>query len=111
MVVEGSTTLSPKDLLWCLKVIETQIGREKTFRYGPRVIDLGILFYGDVIINTTDLQIPHPKIQERGFVLVPLCEIAQDYLHPVLNKTIQDLLAQIDHVGIIRLYTKEDINQ
>ena len=103
MVIEVNTDTPPQSLLDHLKQIEKQLGRQKTFRYGPRVIDLDILFYGKEIIETKQLQIPHPKIQERAFVLVPLNEIAQDFVHPVLNKTIYELMKVIDHSGITRI--------
>lgn len=99
-VVEAETLLSPLRLLNQLKRIEKQIGREKTFRYGPRVVDLDILFYDDLVRHTKCLKIPHPRLQERAFVLVPMAEIAPDFLHPVLNVTICALLAEIDQSGV-----------
>ena len=100
MVVETDTLLFPQDLLSHLKDIETQMGRQKTFKNGPRIIDLDILFYGDTVINTEDLIIPHPRIQERGFVLVPLNDIAKEFIHPVLNIKIQEMLSLIDHKDV-----------
>lgn len=96
----GTTELAPHDLLDELKRIEGEIGRQKTFRWGPRLIDIDILFYDDIIIEggeieggeSDDLIIPHPRIAERLFVLEPLCEIAADFIHPVHNKTIAELL-------------------
>lgn len=96
IAVEGYTDLSPDDLLICLKMLETRIGREKTIRYGPRQIDLDILFYDDRVVNDPPrLHIPHPRMAERSFVLHPLADIAPDFLHPVLKKTVRELLAQL----------------
>jgi 7,8-dihydro-6-hydroxymethylpterin-pyrophosphokinase len=79
------------------------MGREKTIRYGPRLIDLDILFYGQRVVQKKNLCIPHPRLHERAFVLVPLGEIAPDFLHPLLKVRVQDLLSQVDTQGVIRL--------
>ncbi len=100
MVVHARTNLEPATLLDTLKQAEVQIGREHTFRWGPRLIDLDILFYDDLIIDTPPLVIPHPRLHERAFVLVPLADIAPDLVHPVLSKSIRDLLADVDTSGI-----------
>lgn len=92
MAVEGETGLMPARLLEILKVIEDEVGRVETFRWGPRVIDLDILLYDDLVMNTPELTIPHPRMHEREFVLRPLAEIAPDKVHPVLKKTIRKLL-------------------
>jgi 2-amino-4-hydroxy-6-hydroxymethyldihydropteridine diphosphokinase len=88
-VVEIETELSPSLLLKCLKSIEKELGRKDTKRWGPRIIDLDILLYGDLIIADDNLKIPHPLLTERNFVLTPLREIAPDAIHPVLGKKIQ----------------------
>ncbi len=91
-VIRIETDLEPHELLRTLKAIESQMGRAETFRWGPRAIDLDILFYDDIEIHTEELQIPHPLIQNRQFVLIPLAEIDRNLIHPVLKKTIQELL-------------------
>jgi 2-amino-4-hydroxy-6-hydroxymethyldihydropteridine diphosphokinase len=91
-VIKIETDLEPHELLRTLKAIERQLGRTETFRWGPRTIDLDILFFDDIEIHTEELQIPHPLIQNRQFVLIPLAEIDRNLIHPILNKTIQELL-------------------
>ena len=104
IALKGQTALSPTDLLVYLKQIETQIGREKTIRYGPRKIDLDIIFYDGLILNTPDLVIPHPRMAERGFVLRPLADIAADFVHPILKQTVVELAADLSaEDGILRV--------
>jgi len=91
-VIKIETALEPLQLLRALKRIESQLGREETFRWGPRFIDLDILFFDEKEIWTEELQIPHPLLQERQFVLIPLAEIDRDFIHPVLKKSIGELL-------------------
>lgn len=86
------TDIAPKSLLINLKKIEKSMGREDIDgSYSDRFIDIDILFYDNIIIDSEDLKIPHPKIEIRKFVLVPMLEIADDYVHPILNKTIMEL--------------------
>ncbi|MCY4570398.1 MAG: 2-amino-4-hydroxy-6-hydroxymethyldihydropteridine diphosphokinase [Candidatus Poribacteria bacterium] len=90
------TSLSPLALLHTLKDIETAIGRKHRIRWGPREIDLDILIYGDLCVQTEKLVVPHPEIHLRGFVLVPLAEIAPDLVHPVFQVSIQTLLNRLE---------------
>ena len=95
MAVEAETDLNADELLGKLKQIEIELGRDKGERWGPRIIDLDILFFDDLIVKTPEHEIPHPGIPEREFVLGPLSEIAPDKKHPVLNKTIKQLLGEL----------------
>jgi len=90
--IKIETDLDALELFRTLKAIESQLGRTETFRWGPRTIDLDILFFDDVETHAGELQIPHPQIQNRQFVLIPLAEIDRHLIHPVLKKTIQELL-------------------
>ncbi|MBI4684479.1 MAG: 2-amino-4-hydroxy-6-hydroxymethyldihydropteridine diphosphokinase [Nitrospirae bacterium] len=92
MAIEIETDKTPEELLNVLKYIEKTMGREDAQRWGPRIIDLDILFYDDVILKTQELEIPHSHMHEREFVLKPLCEIAPDLRHPVTGKTIRKML-------------------
>ena len=100
MAVRCETTLEPEALLKHIKQLEIQLGRQQSYRWGPRLIDLDILFYDDLILNTAQLIIPHPRLHERAFVLVPLAEIAPDFIHPVLKKSIRELRANVNTEGI-----------
>ena len=90
--IEIATDLSARRLLENLQQIESLMGRTRTIRWGPRIIDLDILLYGNDIIDEEGLVIPHPRMHERLFVLKPLCEIAPEAWHPVLRKIVRDLL-------------------
>ncbi len=95
-VCRGETALSPRELLDRVKTIEAEMGREPTFRYGPRAIDIDILLYGETVLEQDDFSIPHARLHERDFVLAPLNEIAPEVVHPKLGKTIVALSAAQD---------------
>jgi 2-amino-4-hydroxy-6-hydroxymethyldihydropteridine diphosphokinase len=96
MVVTAETELEPLPLLTALKQIEADMGRERTFLNGPRPIDVDIIFYDDLIFENERLQIPHPRLRGRGFVLAPLAELAPGYLHPGYGLTVEDLLTELN---------------
>ena len=95
MVIAGETELPPESLLHALKSIEDALGRKPSRRFGPRLIDLDILYYDDQIIDRPDLVIPHPRIAERVFVLQPLLEIAPEKRHPVSGKTTAEMVSAL----------------
>ena len=95
MAVEIETNLEPGVLLKTIKEIESSMGRRKGMRWGPRVIDLDILLYDEHVIKTHELEIPHPGIKDREFVLKPLSEIAPDKIHPIFKKSIKTLLIEL----------------
>ncbi len=88
-----NTDHTPQELLKLLNGIEKRMGRERTFSDAPRPIDLDLLFFGSDIINQPGLEVPHPRAHKRAFVLVPMADVAPDFVHPVLHKTIGELLA------------------
>jgi 2-amino-4-hydroxy-6-hydroxymethyldihydropteridine diphosphokinase len=100
MVLQAETQFSPWKLLNFLKKLESAMGRQATFRNGPRLIDIDILFYDHLISEQSGLVIPHARLTERAFVLVPLAEIAPYLMHPLLQVTIQELLTGVDSQGI-----------
>jgi len=100
MVLQAQANLPPGDLLRELKHIEVELGRQPNFRYGPRLIDLDILFYGSQIVELEALGIPHPRLHERAFVLVPLADLAPNLRHPLLVKTVRELLDAVERGGI-----------
>ena len=99
-VVLAETDLAPLALLNQIKYIENKLGRQPTFRFGPRAIDIDVLFYDDLVQETPRLTIPHPRLLERAFVLVPLAEIAPQFVHPVLKKRIIDLAGEVSRSGV-----------
>ena len=104
MAVEGQTALAPEPLLDALKAIERDLGRVTGQRYGPRPIDLDILFYDNLLMDTPRLTIPHPRIMERRFVLQPLVDIAPNYCHPSSGKSISEMLAGLPDEDDVRLH-------
>jgi len=95
-----STTLSPRLLLHTLLDIEAQFGRERRERWGPRTLDLDLLLFEDWIIEETGLTVPHPHLAERAFVLVPLNDIAADWIHPICEQAIAQIISNIDCSGV-----------
>jgi 2-amino-4-hydroxy-6-hydroxymethyldihydropteridine diphosphokinase len=103
-VVEAETSLAPRQSLDGFQGIERLLGSKKLAPRGPRIIDLDILFYGTSIIRTDEMEIPHPRMASRRFVLVPLAELAPGLQHPVLGATIAELLAATQDNSIVRLW-------
>ncbi len=95
MTIEVETHLGPEELLRNLKEIEIDLGRRESIRWGSRIIDLDILFYNNLVIDTPELIIPHSGIKDREFVLRPLSEMVPDKLHPVLKKSVKELLLEL----------------
>lgn len=106
MVVEIKTDLSAQDLLMKCLSIEKMLGRDRSReqRWGERPVDIDIIFYDNQIINTGILTVPHPRMHERAFVLVPLLELIPDFVHPVLKKSVSDLYDELDDVEEVCLY-------
>ncbi len=102
-VLKGETRLKPGPLLRYLKETEVRLGRKPSFQNGPRLIDLDVLFYNDRIVELPGLSIPHPRLHERAFVLVPLADLAPDLVHPRLLHTVREMLQAVDQSGV-RLY-------
>jgi 2-amino-4-hydroxy-6-hydroxymethyldihydropteridine diphosphokinase len=101
MAIKGMTDLQPEPLLKHIKQLEVLIGREPSFHWGPRLIDMDLLFYDELVMDKPQLVIPHPRLHDRAFVLVPLADIAPDLVHPILGKTISQLLEGMDKSSII----------
>lgn len=102
-VVQLETDVTPKSLLTVLREIERSLGRDQDNRSGPRTIDLDILFYGERVINETDLIVPHPRLHERRFVLMPLSELDPLLVHPVRQRSVNQMLAEVTDQSEVRL--------
>jgi 2-amino-4-hydroxy-6-hydroxymethyldihydropteridine diphosphokinase len=106
-VIKAETNLLPPQLMHTLLDIERSLGRRRRVLRGPRVIDMDILLYDDRVVSTDHLKIPHPRMAERRFVLVPFAEIAAEVRHPIFNKTIAELLAETPDRSEVRPYRSE----
>lgn len=100
----AQTDLAPHELLSRLKTIESDMGREPSRRWGPRLIDIDILFYDKLILKEERLTIPHPRIAERAFVLAPLAVLIPDFRHPETNQSIQEMVEKVDLSGVERMF-------
>lgn len=106
VVVRGRTALEPVELLRVARGVEDALGRRRSFRDAPRVIDVDVLAYGDRVMRTDELTLPHPRLHLRGFVLHPLAEVAPGWVHPVLRRTARELLSaegleRVERVGAL----------
>jgi 2-amino-4-hydroxy-6-hydroxymethyldihydropteridine diphosphokinase len=99
-VLQAHTQFLPEELLDHLKGIEKTLGRQETFRYGPRTVDLDIIFYDDLVFVSERLQIPHPRLANRAFVLLPLAQLAPEIIHPIEGLTVREMLASTITEGI-----------
>jgi 2-amino-4-hydroxy-6-hydroxymethyldihydropteridine diphosphokinase len=102
-VVKAETYLEPEALLQHLKRLESVMGRVPSFQNGPRLIDIDILFFDDLVLDSPIVQIPHPRLHERAFVLMPLNDLCPDLVHPVLQKSVSELLLATDMTKVNRV--------
>lgn len=102
-VIKAQTYLEPEPLLKHLKRLEVALGRKESFQNGPRLIDIDILFFDELVLNTPSLVIPHPRLHERAFVLLPLMDIAPDLIHPVTGKSVREMAAECETIEIQKI--------
>ena len=105
LVLYAFTQMDPSTLLWYIQAIEAALGRQRSGeRFAPRTLDIDIVAFEDRVVEESDLEIPHPRLAERAFVLQPLAEIAPEWLHPVLNQTAAELLRELADDDAVRVY-------
>jgi len=104
-VLSLESSLPPEDLLTFVKEVEIKTGRTESARWHEREIDIDVLFYDNEIISSDKFGLPHKEIQNRKFVLIPMCEIAADFIHPVLNKSMKQLLEESKDISEVKIYT------
>jgi len=102
LALKVSTNKSPEEILQAISIIENKMGRERIEKWGPRLIDIDIIFYGDAIIKNDCLEIPHPALSNRNFVLVPLMDICPDFIHPESKKSINEIFLESTDEGKVR---------
>ncbi len=105
-VCQVTTSLTPEELLSLVKEIEAALGRVPSFPNAPRPIDIDILFYANQVIHSPQLTIPHPRLEERAFVLVPLVEIAPELIHPVSRRTVRELVRRVEGLEGVKKWNR-----
>ncbi len=109
-VCQLTTSLTPEELLALAKQVEAALGRTPSFPDAPRLIDIDILFYGNRVISSSQLTIPHPRLTERAFVLIPLAEIAPDLAHPVSGRKVREMLESVPGLEGVKKWHQESID-